>query len=184
MLFRSLFIADESGGIELRVNVTNLYQIYPAGTKVIINCKGMYLGSYGGVTQLGGLFNGTFGRIELTELNNKVFAVSRETVVPVETTITGINDSMLGKMIILNAVEFIDSDLGKTYAESAATTNRTIKNASNNTIIVRTSNYANFASATLPSNSGSIKAILSKFNGTYQLYIRVQSDVVFDQPRF
>lgn len=182
-LYKQLFIADESGGIELRVNVTNLYQTYPAGTKVIINCKGMYLGSYGGVTQLGGLYNGSFGRIELTEFNNKVFAVSQQTVVPVETTITGINDSMLGKMIKLNAVQFIDSDLGKTYA-TTTTTNRTIKDASNNTIIVRTSNFANFASATLPSNSGSIKAILSKFNGTYQLYIRVQSDVVFDQPRF
>ncbi len=182
-LYKQLFVADESGGIELRVNVTNLYQTYPAGTKVIINCKGMYLGSYGGVTQLGGLYNGSFGRIELTEFNNKVFAVSQQTVVPVETTITGINDSMLGKMIKLNAVQFIDSDLGKTYA-TTTTTNRTIKDANNNTIVVRTSNFANFASATLPSNSGSIKAILSKFNGTYQLYIRVQSDVVFDQPRF
>jgi hypothetical protein len=184
-LYKQLFITDATGSIEFKVNVTNLYQNYPAGTKIIVNCTGMYLGTYGGVIQLGGLYNGNVGMIEATEFNNKVYINGTSTVTPTETTITGITDAMIGKLIKLSGVQFIDSDLTKVYAESSTSyTNRTLKDASNNTIIVRTSKYANFASTVLPGNSGAITAILSQYNGTYQLYIVKVSDVVFDQPRF
>lgn len=181
-LYKQLFIDDGTAGIEFKVNVTNLYQSYPVGTKIIVKCNGMYLGTYGGVIQLGGLYNGSFGRIEATEFNNKVFTNGTETVTPVETTITGINDSMLAKLVKLQNVQFIDSDLGKTYA-TTTTTNRTLEDNGGNTIIVRTSNFATFASTTLPSTSGTIYAILSKYNGTYQLYIREIADVNFNQTR-
>lgn len=182
-LYKQLFIDDGTAGIEFKVNVTDLYQGYPVGTKVVVNCKGMYLGTYGGIIQLGGLYNGSFGRIEATEFNSKVFTDGTGTVSAVETTIPGITDAMIGKLVKLQNVQFIDSDLGKTYSASTATTNRTIENASGNTIVVRTSNYANFASTTLPSTSGTMYAILSKYNGTYQLYIREIGDVIFDQTR-
>lgn len=182
-LYKQLFIVDETAGIEFKVDVTNLYQSYPVGTKIIINCKGMYLGTYGGVVQLGGLYQGAIGRLSSTDFNNKVYIDGTEAVTPVETTISTINDSMIGKLIVLQNVQFIDSDLGKTYSESNATTNRTLEDASGNEIIVRTSNYANFASTSLPNNSGTIVAVLSKYYSDYQLYIRKVDDVVFDQPR-
>lgn len=183
-LYKQLFIDDGTAGIEFKVNVTNLYESYPVGTKVVVNCKGMYLGTYGGIIQLGGLYNGSFGRIEATEFNSKVYTDGTGTVNSVETTITGITDDMIGKLVKLQNVQFIDSDLGKTYSASTTTTNRTLEDASGNTIIVRTSNYADFASTTLPSTSGTMYAILSKYNGTYQLFIREVGDVSFDQTRF
>jgi len=183
-LYKQLFISDESAGIEFRVNVTKLYLNYPVGTKVLINCKGMYLGSYGGVTQLGGLYNGSFGMLEAVEFNAKVVVVGSQNLIPIETTIADIDDSMLGKLVKLNGVQFIDSELGKVYAESAFSyTNRTLEDASNSTIIVRTSKYAGFASTVLPNNSGAMTAILSKYNSTYQLYIREIGDVNFNQER-
>ncbi|MCB8963663.1 MAG: hypothetical protein H6536_01305 [Bacteroidales bacterium] len=183
-LYKQLFISDATGSIEFKVNVTKLYQNYPVGTKVIINCQGMYLGTYGGVLQLGGLYQGNFGMIEASEFNNKVYTNGTSTVTPTETTITGIADAKVGKLIKISGVQFIDSDLTKVYADQASSaTNRTLEDASNNTIIVRTSKYADFASTVVPSSSGTITAILSKYNSTYQLYIREVGDVVFDQPR-
>lgn len=184
-LFKQLFITDETSGIEFKVDVSNLYSKYPVGTRIIINCTGMYVGKYGGVIQLGGLYNGSLGRLSASEFNSKVFIdATGFTVTPVETTITGINDSMIGKLIKLQNVQFVDADLSKKYAESTSLpTNRTLEDAVGNTIIVRTSSYANFAGTTLPSNSGTIVAVLSKYNTDYQLYIRSIGDVTFDQTR-
>lgn len=182
-LYRQLFIEDESAGIEFKVYVKDLYKNYPVGTIVTINCNGMYLGTYGGVVQLGGLFNGNFGNLSEAEFNQKMFFSGMESVVPSEVSIPEINDGMIGKLVKLQGVQFVDSDLGKKYADSSPT-NRTLKDANGNTIIVRTSNYADFATMLLPSKSGTITAILTKYYTTYQLSIVKVSDVAFDQPRF
>lgn len=181
-LYKQLFVADESAGIEIRIDVEDLFMSYPLGAKVIVNCKGLFLGNYGGFIQLGG---SSSGRLSLLEFNSKVFASGSESVMPVETTIDGITDNMLGKLIKLNSVQFIDADLTKIYAESSSNfTNRTLEDASNKTITVRTSKFADFASLVLPNKSGSITAVLSKYNSTYQLFIVKIDDVVFNQPRF
>ncbi|MGB3081186.1 MAG: DUF5689 domain-containing protein, partial [Saprospiraceae bacterium] len=51
--FKQLVIEDATGGIEIRVDVTGLGLIYPVGRKVYIKAKGLWLGDYNGLTQLG-----------------------------------------------------------------------------------------------------------------------------------
>ena len=45
--YRSLYIQDETGGIELKMGKTGLYNEYKPGQTVYVACKGLWLGMYG-----------------------------------------------------------------------------------------------------------------------------------------
>ena len=61
-----------------------------------------------------------------------------------------------------------------TFATSDATTNRKLKEYS---VIVRTSNYADFAGDVLPSGKVNLTGILTRFNNDWQLLIRTADDI-------
>jgi hypothetical protein len=88
------------------------------------------------------------------------------------------DESLIAKLIRIDNVEFAASDLGLTFANAAQlqTLNRNLIDCDGNTVIVRTSGYANFANSVLPSGNGSIIAVLGVFNDTRQLYIRRVSE--------
>lgn len=182
-LYKQLFLQDGTGGIEFKVDISGMYQEFPVGTKITINCNGLYLGKYGGVVQLGGLYSGSIGRLSASIFYQKVFTVESGLVVtPIEATIDEIDDSMIGKLVTIRNIQFSDSELGKSWAESS-TTNRYVENDFGTKLIVRTSNYASFAGSILPSNKGYITAIFSKYNNDYQLYVRDLGDVRMIEPR-
>ena len=45
--YKSLYIQDETGGIELKLGKNGLYNDYKPGQWVYVNCNGLYLGMYG-----------------------------------------------------------------------------------------------------------------------------------------
>jgi hypothetical protein len=184
-LYQQLFIEDETGAIEFRVDVAGLYTDFPVGTKIRVNCKDLYMGTYGGVIQLGGNFNGSFGRLPASDFYKKVFVISTGNEVSVtETSIAQLSNNLIGKIVTLSGVQFADYEIGKTYAESAATTNRIVEEVTTGrTIIVRTSNKANFAGVELPRGRGKITAVLTKYNSDYQLTIRKVGEVNLIEPR-
>ncbi|MDR0794237.1 MAG: DUF5689 domain-containing protein, partial [Chitinophagaceae bacterium] len=57
--YQSVIIQDETGGIVVRMNDFNLYATFPVGRKIYIKLKGLYLGDYGGVIQIGGGIDNT-----------------------------------------------------------------------------------------------------------------------------
>ena len=184
-LYKQLFIFDESAGLEFKVDIAGLYTDFPVGTKIVVNCNGLYLGKYGQVVQLGGNYQGSIGRLSADIFYSKTFIVeSGLTVTPVATSLSEISDNLLGQLITISNVQFTDSEMGLTYAESSATTNRNLEDFDGNTIIVRTSSYADFAGIKLPEGKGTITAVLSRYNSDYQLYIRSLIDVRMNQPRW
>lgn len=52
-IYRSLYIQDESGAIELKLGKTSLYNDYKPGQWVYVRCMGLELGNYNGMLQLG-----------------------------------------------------------------------------------------------------------------------------------
>ena len=52
-LYRSFYIQDETGAIEIKIGKSSLYNDYKLGQWVYIKCKGLSLGQYGGMLQLG-----------------------------------------------------------------------------------------------------------------------------------
>lgn len=51
--YRSFYIQDKTSGIEIKVGKTGLYNTYKQNQWVYVKCKGLELGTYGGMVQLG-----------------------------------------------------------------------------------------------------------------------------------
>lgn len=176
-IYKSLYIRDNTGGIEIRLDQTDLYNEYRIGQRVFVKCKGMYIGKYGGVQQLGYIFNNSVGRLPAILIPNHLFrdSLPGPNPVPINLKIADINSSHIGNLIKIDSVYF--ESPGVIFSEPTSTTNRNLVDFDNNKIIVRTSNYANFAANLMPEGVGNVVAILSSFNGELQLYIRDLNDL-------
>ena len=96
---------------------------------------------------------------------------------------TGMQDKYLGSLIQLDGFAF--SNINTTYSDTSAyksTVNLDIKNCSGQTVIVRTSAYANFAGEKVAQGRESIYAIYTTFGTTKQLILRNTDDVKFTDP--
>ncbi len=184
-IYNQLFIQDESGAIEFKVYLGGLAAEYPVGAKVNINCNGMYLGLEEGVVKLGGLFGENFGKLDGSLFYPRVFVSSiNNPVVPINTSLSQLNDSDLNKLVSLDDVQFIESDLNKAWSEPTASANRKLTDIFSNSLVVYTSFKARFAGYTLPSGRGRFTAILSKYSGKYELLVRDLRDINLNKPRF
>lgn len=188
-LYKYVYIEDATGGLRFNINKTNLYQDnrFRVGKDIYIKLKDLYVSNVNGEIQLGGLFNGgnSFGGIEEVSIYKSVFdgnAPIRD-VLPTERTISQLTTADVGRWIKLKGVQFIDADLYKPYASGASATNRTLTDCTGKTIILRTSNFATFAGKDVSGGKGDVYAILSAFNGTYQLWIPYQINANLNNPR-
>ena len=190
-LYKYVYVEDATGGIRVNINKTNLYQDarFRVGKEVYIKLNGLYVGNVNGEIQLGQPFNGNVGQIAETDIYKHFFdsGLTVSPVVPTERTITQLTAADVGRWIKIKDLEFIDADLGKPYAETGTSApsaaNRTLKDCNGNIIILRTSKFASFAGSEVDGGRGDVYAILSIFNGTYQLWIPKQIHADLDKPR-
>jgi Family of unknown function (DUF5689) len=192
--YKTIVMQDASGGIEVKFNDGYLYNQFPIGRTVYINCKGMLLGDYGGITQLNGGTKeeaGVLSAVGITEaqVRTQVFKglVSATPPEPRIITLADVtNPDYLSTLVKFENAQFIGADTDKTYADAASklTLNRTIEDCGGSAnIVVRTSGYADFAAEKTPTKSGTITGVLSTYNTTAQLYIRNTADVNFTADR-
>lgn len=52
-LYRTMYLQDDTGGIELKMGTRYLYNEYKQGQWLYIDCNGLTVGAYGGMIQLG-----------------------------------------------------------------------------------------------------------------------------------
>ncbi len=197
-LYKYVYIEDATGGLRVNINKLDLYldNRFRLGKDVYIKLKNLYVRNVSGEIQLGNLFNnGTqFGQIEEVDIYKYFFdsKTPTRTVVPTERTISQLTNADVGRWIKLKDLQFIDGDLGKTYSDGTGTTNRTLEDCSGNKITLRTSGLADFGTKDIPMKPGIIEieggkgdvyAVLSVFNGTYQLWITRLANVDLDNPR-
>ena len=52
-IYRSLYIQDETGAIEVKIGNSALYNDYKVGQMLYVKCQGLALGNYGGMLQIG-----------------------------------------------------------------------------------------------------------------------------------
>ncbi|RYD52060.1 MAG: DUF5017 domain-containing protein [Sphingobacteriales bacterium] len=197
-LYKQIVIQDSTGGIAINIDDYRLYTAYPVGRKIYLNLKGMMLSYNGGTPVLGGGVDERKASVGLSGqqitrhiVKADVGHVAQDTVVDFDVVrnFTVADEYLLNRLITIRGVQFADQ--GKTYTEPTATTNRNIQTcaATTATLTVRTSNYANFHAAQLPSGNGSITGIYTVFvntSGTQktpQLLIRDTNDVKFTDLR-
>lgn len=184
-IYKGIYLRDETGVTYLRVNAYDLYESYQPGQEVRINVTGLLIGGYGRAPQMGSLYNNGVGQIAEAEFKVRAQCNGlpvKDAAAPVETTIADLNSyktntadlqTWMFQLVRLNDVKFEDggSKLWTDKPGDTGSTSRTISDAAGNTIIAYTSNKATFASEVLPKGTGSITAILSYYNGTWQLLV-------------
>ncbi|MBK7030813.1 MAG: choice-of-anchor J domain-containing protein [Bacteroidales bacterium] len=178
-LYKKIVIQDETAGIEIDVDQTSLYADYRIGQRVFVKCFGMYIGKYNELPQLGYIYQNKIGRLPATLMKNHLFldSLPGNAPVPLVVDATDLDISMVNKLVRLENVAFTDA--GDTWAPTDGYGEHGLEGGPDaDVFIVRTSNFANFASLSVPSGSGTIQGILSVFGSTYQLTIRDTNDII------
>lgn len=169
-LYKNIFVQDNQTGINVRLlSSGGVYE----GDSIRIYLKGTTLSTYNGVYQL--------DSVDVDK--NIIKQKTKVAITPISTTIGALGSQHDGRLIKLDNVEFLE--IGLTYADAInqSSQNRTLMDCNGNSIIVRTSGYANFAGTTLPSGNGSIIGVLSRFGSDLQLYVRTPSEVIMNNTR-
>lgn len=188
-LFKYIYVEDKTGGIRVNIDMESLYADprFFVGKHVLINLKDLYVGSVKGEVQLGGLSSGNVGRVLANDVYKHFFPTTDFTeVVATEKTIAGLTDADVGRWIKIKDLQFIDDDLGETYAEASnttTTTTRTLEDCSGAKLSLTTSRSANFASRQIDSGKGDLYGVLTKANGKYEVWITNPLGADFDGNR-
>lgn len=185
-LYKKMVIQDATGAIELALDKNSLYNEYKLGQRLFIKTKGMYIGDYNNLVQLGYIFGGNIGRLPETFISAHLFRDSIPGTPPVATPLNLaslpttsadiVKEPRMSTLVKLENVRFVE--VGEMFApQNVDNTNRTLIDQSGKSITVRTSKYCNFASDTLPGGYGTVEGILTAFGTTWQFTLRSKDDV-------
>ena len=181
--YKYINIQDETGAIQIKIDNKALYHKYQVGQRVYVKCDGLVLGDYRKLPQLGLWANGSMQAIPSFKTYLYLFpdGTPREDLKPIDmTTIPAANSipsTMYNCLVRLVGATFVEGGTA-TFSEPGASTSHDIKMADGTTITLRTSNYATFASETLPVGTGEITGILTRYNNYVQLVISSLDDLV------
>lgn len=181
-IFKKIYLQDEDGAIEMEVDQSNVYNYYPVGQTVYINLQGLSISIYGDEQQLGH----PEGYNYRTPWEDFIVRVSKdgwanpENAKPIVlddiSTVNTNADFYKFKLVQFTNVSFENG--GKNiFAPENSYGEENITDSHGNSIMVRTSNYADFAGDQLPEGRGNVTGILGRFRGTWQLTIRTIEDV-------
>ena len=174
-----------------------LFSFLPVGQEILINLKGLYIGSYGQQPQIGTPFTNARGATYVSRMNrylwNEHFKLigqpdaSRVTIE--EFDVSKIQDedylkSHSGKLMTIKNVSFVGADGRKPFAteaekDAANSVNRELVGFNSRNIVVRTSTYADFAALPLPVGKTNITGVFTRFRNTWQILIRSINDVEY-----
>ena len=192
--YNQISLQDKTGGILVRIGKGGLYGDLPVGQQILLNLKGLYIGGYGKQAQLGMLFEGSVGKIDRftwPTLYGKVGNIDlnyKETLGE-EFDVTKMSDAdyiakHAGRLMTIKNVSFQDANGKNVYApkDGSATVqggsvNRALNEYNSRNIVVRTSTFADFANAKLPSGKQNITGIFTRYNNTWQITLLSADDV-------
>ena len=183
--YKSIVIQDSTAAIQIDLDAYELHNKYHVGDLVYIKCNGLFIGDYGGEAKLGSDYQGGIGRVPYAFIDNYLF--KSDGGIPIEPKLVSppLSPSDVNKLILLTDVQFGLNSLGLTYGDAENQVDRDIplENCDGNSVIIRTSGYADFARDTIASGNGYLTAVLSFYNGEAQLKLRDPNEVVFNNSR-
>jgi len=188
---------DGSFGFSVPVDATSTFVSLEPGRKVFVKLENQYVDIANGSLRIGAIFldeqggSPQVGRIPATQINSvleRSCTVVDEDVLAREMTIAqALNDANLNTLIDLQGVQFTDGSTGNNYYDPnnaiGGATNHFLTDASGNTVIFRTSSFANFAGNPVAEGSGTVRGVLTKFGSDYQFMARTEQDVMLTNPR-
>ena len=188
-VYKQFIINDETGAIIIGVNDVGLYAMVPIGQRVRIDCKGLHVGGYGKMAQIGGLYNGKVGRMNKSAYPKHVRLVgapdlNQAEMLPQvidESFFTNENKNNLAKFVRLENVTITEANGTELWApeekkNSSNVVERNIK-MGNTKIVLRMSTYADFANEPIPTGLLNINGVMTRYNDYWQFVISSTNDI-------
>ncbi len=196
-IYKKIFVQDSTAGIDIEIDGQYLYTQFKIGQRVYIECKGLYLGTYGGTIATGGAlelgypYNGAIGRMPGAVAFIHIFPDSLPGKAPVPMVVdllSGSYNKYLSKLVAIPDVRFPNAGQPgfETFVIGGATTSQPVGDITGSAIttldgkslILYTSSYADFANNLLPLGIGTIQGIFTVYGSKYELLVRNIKDVV------
>ena len=197
-IYNQVSVQDASGAIIIAINGSGLSGYLPVGQEILVNLKGLYIGSYKKLPQIGGvntkLSDGSLGigKIERAIWNEHFKILNpgeadASTVVPEEFDLTKLTDAAymeanVCKLMTLKKVKFASANGTNVWAPDDTNTSlelidaETGKKISSN-LVVRNSGYSKFANEVVPQGVFDITGIFTRYNNTWQIVLRSTDDL-------
>ena len=198
-IYNQVSVQDASGAIIIAINGSGLSGYLPVGQEILVNLKGLYIGSYKKLPQIGGvntkLSDGSLGigKIERAIWNEHFKILNpgeadASTVVPEEFDLTKLTDAAymeanVCKLMTLKKVKFASANGTNVWAPDDTNTSlelidaETGKKISSSNLVVRNSGYSKFANEVVPQGVFDITGIFTRYNNTWQIVIRSTDDL-------
>lgn len=181
-IFKKIYLQDETGAIEMGVDQNSVYNYYPVGQTVYIDLNGLSISVFGGEQQLGHP-EGYLFRTPWEDFKKHVSKDKWENLDKIKpivlddiSIVNAAPNEYKFKLVQFTGVTFKNGGKG-IFAPETDYGEEYITDSHGNTIMIRTSSYANFAGNGLPEGKGNITGILGRYNGTWQLTLRTANDV-------
>lgn len=198
----SLQTLDGTKAFSIPVDLYNIYTEFEPGRKVYVHLKGRSFNQTYGSLIIGDVYNDPdtpeldqIGRLYPEEFRRTLKAscekVDEDQLVQNLTITQALTDANINKLIELDNVQFTESAYTgqeKTYFQESnqigGATNLTLMDEAGKSIIFRTSSFAKFAGKRVPTGSGKVRGVLTKYRGDYQFLARTEADVQMEGERF
>ncbi|MBP3471668.1 MAG: hypothetical protein J6K41_05495 [Paraprevotella sp.] len=191
---QQIVVDDGTGRIIIGITDNSIYAYLSPGQEILVNLKGLYIGGYGKQAQLGYPSTGrnpstsSYGVTRIGRMPKNIWythfrAIGTADITKVDTLDfdpTWDMDEMAGHIVRIKDVTLAGADGEKVLAEKSEAdagngVNVTINGAD---VTLRTSTYADFASMVMPTGKVTLYGLLTRYNTTWQLALRFESDVV------
>lgn len=204
-IYNEIAVEDESGeAILICIQKGGLNGFLPVGQQILVDLKGLYIGIYGNMPQIGAPYTNSSGRTFPSRMSfnlwNDHFKIigtaDPSKVQPEEFDVSKLKDanyvkSHRGKLMTLKGVQMnVKNDTTKwapSYDKDAGNgVSRTVKisGKANSLMVVRSSSYADFAADAIPTGTVNLTGIFtvyatnpSRYGYTWQILLRSNADV-------
>lgn len=202
-IYNQVSVQDASGAIIVGINGSGLSGYLPVGQEILINLKGLYIGNYRKLPQIGSvntkISDGSLsmGKIERAVWNQHFKILNpgeadASTVVPEEFDLTKLTDAAymdanVCKLMTLKKVKFASANGTNVWAPDDTNTSlelidaETGKRINKNNLVVRNSGYSKFANEVIPQGVFDITGIFTRYHNkdydTWQIVLRSTDDL-------
>lgn len=183
--YKYLTLQDETGGIMVVMKNTELFERYPVGAKVFVECGNMVIGHKYRNKQLALLDDGAMVGIPKADEGLYLFTDGKAGPEPAPWVITSrnqIDSTYFNRLVRVEGVRMQNGGVD-TYCPDSVTTycSRYMMLEDSTYLTLRTSARATFAGELLPAGRCNLKGILVNSSSGPQLYLRSLADVSSQQ---
>ena len=192
-IYNQIAIEDGTGSMIICVAQGGMFGQLQVGREIVVELQDLYIGSYGQQPEIGTPYTNKNGRTYVSRMPRslwqshfKMLGMKSASPTEFDKTILGNGDYMkenCGRLMTIKGVKFQGANGKKVFAadkdkDAANSVNRSLQGISSNQLVVRTSTYADFANKPMPQGEVDITGIFTRYNNTWQVLIREESDIV------